>query len=130
MFDKLVYGKLRAALGGRVNNAVSGGAPLGDRLDHFFRGIGVTILEGYGLTETSAGSNLNRPDALKVGTVGQPWTSGTFGCVRSGGWQMHEGLDIRCLQRDKHGEPLDPVLATWRFGKNHRRTETVSTMVM
>ena len=47
-----------------------------------------------------------------VGTVGKPWTTGTFGCVRSGGWQMHEGLDIRCLQRDRHGEPTDPVLAT------------------
>src|ERR1043166_2436990 len=47
-----------------------------------------------------------------VGTVGKPWTSGAFGCVRSGGWQIHEGLDIRCLQRDKHGEPTDPVLAT------------------
>ena len=47
-----------------------------------------------------------------VGTVGKPWTTGTFGCVRTGGWQMHEGLDIRCLQRDKHGEPTDPVLAT------------------
>jgi murein DD-endopeptidase MepM/ murein hydrolase activator NlpD len=47
-----------------------------------------------------------------VGTVGKPWMTGTFGCVRSGGWQMHEGLDIRCLQRDSHGEPTDPVLAT------------------
>ncbi|MDB6124450.1 MAG: Peptidase [Pedosphaera sp.] len=47
-----------------------------------------------------------------VGTVGKPWTSGTFGCVRSEGWQMHEGLDIRCLQRDKRGEPTDPVMAT------------------
>ncbi len=47
-----------------------------------------------------------------VGTVGKPWTSGCFGCVRSDGWQMHEGLDIRCLQRDKHGEPSDPVMAT------------------
>ena len=47
-----------------------------------------------------------------VGTVGKPWTSGCFGCVRSDGWQMHEGLDIRCLQRDKRGEPTDPVLAT------------------
>lgn len=47
-----------------------------------------------------------------VGTVGKPWTSGTFGCVRSDGWQIHEGLDIRCLQRDKHGEPADPVMAT------------------
>lgn len=47
-----------------------------------------------------------------VGTVGKPWTTGTFGCVRSDGAQMHEGLDIRCLQRDKHGEPTDPVMAT------------------
>jgi murein DD-endopeptidase MepM/ murein hydrolase activator NlpD len=47
-----------------------------------------------------------------VGTVGKPWMTGTFGCVRSGGWQMHEGLDIRCLQRDSRGEPADPVLAT------------------
>jgi murein DD-endopeptidase MepM/ murein hydrolase activator NlpD len=47
-----------------------------------------------------------------VGTAGKSWTTGTFGCVRSGGWQIHEGLDIRCLQRDKHGEPTDPVLAT------------------
>ena len=47
-----------------------------------------------------------------VGTVGKPWTSGTFGCVRSGGWQVHEGLDIRCLQGDRKGEPTDPVMAT------------------
>jgi murein DD-endopeptidase MepM/ murein hydrolase activator NlpD len=47
-----------------------------------------------------------------VGTVGKAWTSGCFGCVRSDGWQMHEGLDIRCLQRNKRGEPTDPVLAT------------------
>src|SRR5215472_7701899 len=47
-----------------------------------------------------------------VGTVGKPWTSGTFGCVRSDGWQIHEGLDIRCLQRDKRVEPTDPVMAT------------------
>src|SRR5438477_8579550 len=47
-----------------------------------------------------------------VGTVGKPWTSGTFGCVRSDGWQIHEGLDIRCLQRNKRGEPIDPVMAT------------------
>ena len=47
-----------------------------------------------------------------VGTVGKPWTSGTFGCVRTEGWQMHEGLDIRCLQRDRRGEPTDPVMAT------------------
>ena len=73
VFDKLVYSKLRAAMGGKVAGAVSGGAPLGDRLGHFFRGIGVIILEGYGLTETSAATTVNRPDALKIGTVGQPF---------------------------------------------------------
>jgi long-chain acyl-CoA synthetase len=77
LFDKLVYSKLRAALGGNVTHCVSGGAPLGARLGHFFRGIGVTILEGYGLTETSAGSTLNLPNAMKIGTVGRaiPGTS-------------------------------------------------------
>jgi peptidoglycan LD-endopeptidase LytH len=54
----------------------------------------------------------NGEERFFVGTVGKPWTSGTFGCVRSDGWQMHEGIDIRCLQRDKRGEPTDPVLAT------------------
>jgi long-chain acyl-CoA synthetase len=72
LFDKLVYGKLRAALGGECIAAVSGGAPLGARLGHFFNGIGVTIYEGYGLTETTAGVTVNRPDALKIGTVGTP----------------------------------------------------------
>ena len=72
LFDRLVYSKLRAALGGNCIAAVSGGAPLGSRLGHFFRGVGVTIYEGYGLTETTAGITVNRPDALKVGTVGRP----------------------------------------------------------
>src|SRR6185436_16440645 len=45
-------------------------------------------------------------------TPGKPWTSGGFGCVRTEGWQMHEGLDIRATQFDKAGEPTDPVLAT------------------
>jgi peptidoglycan LD-endopeptidase LytH len=54
----------------------------------------------------------NGEERFFVGTVGKTWTTGTFGCVRTDGWQMHEGLDIRCLQRDKHGEPTDPVLAT------------------
>jgi long-chain acyl-CoA synthetase len=72
VFDRLVYGKLRAALGGNCVAAVSGGAPLGKRLGHFFRGIGITIYEGYGLTETTAGVCVNRPGALKIGTVGRP----------------------------------------------------------
>ncbi|WP_432851726.1 AMP-dependent synthetase/ligase [Amycolatopsis sp. CA-161197] len=72
VFDKLVYSKLRAALGGRCVAAVSGGAPLGGRLAHFFRGIGVPVFEGYGLTETSAAANVNTKTAFRVGTVGKP----------------------------------------------------------
>jgi len=84
LFDRLVYGKLRAALGGRVRYAVSGGAPLGPRLGHFFRGIGVTVLEGYGLTETAAGCTFNLPDALKIGTVGRPVPSTTIRTAEDG----------------------------------------------
>jgi long-chain acyl-CoA synthetase len=72
LFDRLVYAKLRAAVGGRVAYAVSGGAPLGERLGHFFRGAGITVLEGYGLTESSAAATVNQPDHIKIGTVGQP----------------------------------------------------------
>jgi long-chain acyl-CoA synthetase len=72
VFDKLVYVKLRAALGGRCVAAVSGGAPLGARLAHFFRGIGVPVFEGYGLTETSAAACVNTENGFKVGTVGRP----------------------------------------------------------
>ena len=72
LFDRLVYGKLRAALGGQCADAISGGAPLGARLGHFFRGIGLTVYEGYGLTETSAGACVNLEDSIKIGTVGRP----------------------------------------------------------
>jgi long-chain acyl-CoA synthetase len=72
LFDRLVYGKLRAAVGAKVTYAVSGGAPLGKRLGHFFRGAGITVLEGYGMTETSATATVNKPSRNKVGTVGQP----------------------------------------------------------
>ncbi len=72
LFDRLVYGKLRHAMGGNVRYAVSGGAALGERLGHFFNGIGIMVLEGYGLTETTAGACLNRPSAMRIGSVGQP----------------------------------------------------------
>ena len=72
LFDKLVFSKIRAAVGGRVEAAISGGAPLGARLGHFYRGAGITILEGYGLTETTAGATLNLTGALRVGSVGKP----------------------------------------------------------
>ena len=72
VFDRLVYSKLRAAMGGQVRYAVSGGAPLGTRLGHFYRGIGVIVLEGYGLTETTAPATVNVPERVKIGTVGTP----------------------------------------------------------
>jgi long-chain acyl-CoA synthetase len=71
LFDRLVYHKLRAALGGDCRASVSGGAPLGARLGHFYRGVGLTVYEGYGLTETSAAITVNQVDAIKVGTVGK-----------------------------------------------------------
>ena len=72
LFDKLVYSKIRAAMGGAVEAAISGGAPLGARLGHFYRGAGITILEGYGLTETTAGATLNLTKNIRVGSVGRP----------------------------------------------------------
>jgi len=71
LFDRLVYHKLRAALGGDCHASVSGGAPLGARLGHFYRGVGLTVYEGYGLTETSAAITVNQIGALKIGTVGK-----------------------------------------------------------
>jgi long-chain acyl-CoA synthetase len=71
-YDRLVYTKLRAALGGRCRTAISGGAPLGTRLGHFFRGAGITIYEGYGLTETSPACAVNVCDQIRIGTVGRP----------------------------------------------------------
>jgi len=72
LFDKLVYAKLREAMGGNVQYAISGSAPLGARLGHFFHSLGVVILEGYGLTETTAPATVNLADKSKIGTVGPP----------------------------------------------------------
>ncbi len=71
VFDRLVYAKIRAAFGGRLRWGVSGGAALGPRLGHFFRGIGVTVLEGYGLTETTAATTVNTRPHTRIGTVGR-----------------------------------------------------------
>lgn len=70
LFDKLVYSKLRAAMGGNIVYAISGSAPLGARLGHFFHSLGIVILEGYGLTETTAPATVNLHDKSKIGTVG------------------------------------------------------------
>jgi long-chain acyl-CoA synthetase len=71
--DRLVLHKIRNALGGAAKFAISGGAPLGARLGHFYRGLGLTVLEGYGLTETTAPTAVNRPRKIKIGTVGPPF---------------------------------------------------------
>ncbi len=78
VFERLVYGKLRHALGGAMRLAFSGGGPLGERLTHFFDGIGVQIFEGYGLTETSPTLTLNRPGAWRPGSVGRPLAGTTI----------------------------------------------------
>jgi len=93
VFDKLVYSKLRHAMGGRVTHAISGGAALGSRLGHFYRGIGLIILEGYGLTETTAGSTLNLPSALKIGSVGRP-LPGTGVRIESDGEVLLKGPHV------------------------------------
>jgi long-chain acyl-CoA synthetase len=72
VFGWLVYRKLRVAAGGQLSYAVSGGAPLGERLAHFFRGAGITILEGYGMTEAAGAASVNRPTRSRIGTVGLP----------------------------------------------------------
>ncbi|GGE90031.1 AMP-dependent synthetase/ligase [Mycetocola zhadangensis] len=72
LFDKLVYNKLRTAMGGHIEYAVSGSAPLGSRLGHFFHSLGIEILEGYGLTETTAPASVGRPGKTPIGTVGPP----------------------------------------------------------
>ncbi|MCV7281491.1 long-chain fatty acid--CoA ligase [Mycolicibacterium flavescens] len=105
VFDRLVYRKLRAALGGDCRGAISGGAPLGARLGHFYRGVGLTIYEGYGLTETSAAITVNRIDDLKIGSVGKLLPGNSMrindddellvrgGVVFSGYWRNQEETD-------------------------------------
>ena len=129
VFDKLVYSKLRAAMGGKVAWAVSGGAPLGDRLGHFFRGIGVIILEGYGLTETSAATTVNRPDALKIGTVGQPFPGASVKVAPDGelmlaGAQIFKGY---WNNPTATAEAIEPFPA-WLKQKGKPATTTIASM--
>jgi len=88
LFDRLVYAKLRNALGGRCQLAISGGAPLGARLGHFYRGIGIPIYEGYGLTETSAAFAVNTIGNQRVGSVGRPLPGNSVRIADDGEIQM------------------------------------------
>ncbi|HET7415569.1 MAG TPA: AMP-binding protein, partial [Arthrobacter sp.] len=95
LFDRLVFKKLRAALGGKCQYAISGGAPLGERLGHFYRGIGLHVLEGYGLTETTAASTANLPEATKIGTAGRP-LAGTAVRIAEDGEILLKGGQVFC----------------------------------
>ncbi|CAN7466210.1 AMP-dependent synthetase/ligase [Knoellia sp. LjRoot47] len=112
VFDKLVYGKLRDAMGGKVQYAVSGGAPLGTRLGHFFRGIGVTILEGYGLTETTAPITVNLPERLKVGTVGPP-LPGTTVRIGEDGEILVKGVNVFKTYRNNPDASAEAIRDGW-----------------
>ncbi|WP_166983484.1 AMP-dependent synthetase/ligase [Paramicrobacterium fandaimingii] len=93
LFDRLVFAKLRAAMGGNVRYAVSGSAPLGERLGHFFHALGITILEGYGLTETTAPATVNTPSRSKIGTVGPPLPGMSVRIAEDGEIQV-KGIDV------------------------------------
>jgi long-chain acyl-CoA synthetase len=93
LFDRLVLSKIRAALGGNVKYAVSGSAPLGLRLGHFYRSLGITILEGYGLTETTAPLTVNLPSNFKIGKVGPP-LPGVSVRIADDGEIQGKGIDI------------------------------------
>ncbi|WP_067438126.1 AMP-dependent synthetase/ligase [Nocardioides jensenii] len=112
LFDKLVYGKLRAALGGECQYAVSGGAPLGERLGHFYRGIGLVILEGYGLTETTAALTVNLPDAQKVGTVGRP-LGGTTARIADDGELLFKGGQVFAGYWDNEAATAEALTDGW-----------------
>ena len=93
LYDRLVYSKLRAAMGGRVEFAVSGSAPLGERLGRFFHSLGIMILEGYGLTETTAPATVNRPEKFKIGTVGPVMPGVSIRLTNEGEIEV-KGLDV------------------------------------
>ena len=112
VFDKLVYSKLRAKMGTQVEYAVSGGAPLGTRLGHFFRGIGVTILEGYGLTETTAPATVNLPDKVKIGTVGPP-LPGVSVRIGEDGEILIKGLNVLRGYHDNESATADAIRDGW-----------------
>ena len=112
LFDRLVYSKLRAAMGGKVTHAVSGGAPLGTRLGHFYRGIGLIVLEGYGLTETTAPLTVNIPEKVKIGTVGPP-LPGTSIRIADDGEILAKGCGVFSRYHDNEAATREAIVDGW-----------------
>ena len=110
--DKLVLHKIREALGGQADFAISGGAPLGERLGHFFRGVGLTVLEGYGLTETTAPLTVNIPAKAKIGTVGPP-LPGTSLRIDSDGEILAQGNGVFIGYRGNEKATAESVVDGW-----------------
>ncbi len=121
LFDKLVFSKIREAMGGRIQYAVSGGGPLGERLGHFFNGAGLMILEGYGLTETTAPITVNTPSKLKIGTVGKP-LPGNAVKIADDGEILTQGV---CLMAGYHNRP---DLRAEAFGGDWFRTGDIGEL--
>ncbi|WP_407318413.1 AMP-dependent synthetase/ligase [Isoptericola halotolerans] len=119
--DRLVLARLRAAMGGRVRHAISGGAPLGEPLGHFFRGAGVSVLEGYGLTETTAPPAVNLPGSMTVGTVGPPFP-GTEIRIAPGGEVQVRGPHVM------RGYTNDPARTAETFDGDWFRTGDLGTL--
>jgi long-chain acyl-CoA synthetase len=110
--DKLVYGSLREAMGGRTKYAVSGGAPLGERLGHFYRGIGLMVLEGYGLTETTAPIAVNRLNRQKIGSVGLPFP-GCAARIADDGEILLKGVNVFDQYHDNPAATAEALRGGW-----------------
>lgn len=109
---KLVLHKIQDALGGQADFAISGGAPLGERLGHFFRGVGLTVLEGYGLTETTAPLSVNLPEHAKIGTVGPP-LPGTSIKIDSDGEILAKGIGVFAAYRNNEAATTEAIEDGW-----------------
>jgi long-chain acyl-CoA synthetase len=112
LFERLVYTRLRAAMGGKVQYAVSGGGPLGVRLGHFYRGIGLTVLEGYGLTETTAPATVNTPARIKIGTVGTP-LPGVAIRIADDGEVLVKGNNVFARYRNNEAATAEAFVDGW-----------------
>ncbi|MEU9103292.1 long-chain fatty acid--CoA ligase [Streptomyces xanthophaeus] len=102
LFEKLVYAKVREAMGGRVRHAMSGGSAMSRRLGLFFEGAGITVFEGYGLTESCAAATANPPGATKYGTVGPPIPGSTVHIAQDGEVWLHGGHIFSGYLNDPH----------------------------